>query len=414
MRLIYHLGIRVYGLGIRIAALSNPKAKSWITGRKGLYQKLEKTTGAADKPIWFHCASLGEFEQGRPLIERIKGERPERKILLSFFSPSGYEAQKEYPLADCVCYLPLDTRKNMRRFVKCTHPALLILVKYEFWANLLRVLHERKIPVYCISARFRKDQVWFKPLGSYIRRALKLITHFFVQDEQSVQCLQKWGIKNVLLTGDTRYDRVIAIKAQGNRLGFLEEFKQDEHLFIAGSSWRTDERALLSLIDRNPVGVKYLIAPHHIDESHIEFLVKRLHSKRAIRYTQVRPGADLSNARVLILDTVGLLSQSYAYGDIAYVGGGFGKKGIHNILEPAAFGNAVFFGPNYAKFTEARQMLRADAGLSVSDAERFLAQAQSLISNAEKRNAYGTRAARFVKSHAGATDKIYRFLKDVL
>ena len=414
MRLIYHLGIWVYGWGIRIVALFNPKAKRWITGRRGLYRKLERTIDPSDKPVWFHCASLGEFEQGRPLIERIKAERPTQKILLSFFSPSGYAVQEKYPLADCVCYLPLDTRKNMRRFVRHAHPTLLILVKYEFWPNLLSVLSESQIPAYCISARFEKDQIFFKPFGGYMRKALQRIAHFFVQDAHSVQCLQKLGIEGASLTGDTRYDRVLAIRAQRHSLDFIEAFKQDQPLFIAGSSWHTDERALLSLIDQNVAGVKYLIAPHDIGEPQIESLLRGLHAQPVIRYTQIHRGVDGSSARVLILDTMGLLSQSYAYGDITYIGGGFGKKGIHNILEPAVFGNAVLFGPRYAKSVEARQMLRAGAAISVSDTNGFLVQARSLISDSEKRNAYGTRAARFVESRGGATDRIYHFLKDVL
>lgn len=414
MRWIYELGILLYGLSIRIAALFSTKARRWVAGRKGWYPRLGAAIAPSDHPIWFHCASLGEFEQGRPLLERIKREKPERKILLTFFSPSGYEQQKDYPLADYIFYLPLDTHRNMKRFVRRVRPAMLLLIKYEFWPNLLRVLRREGIPVYCVSATFRADQLFFKPQGRYFLKTLQQLSHFFVQDALSLRLLETVHIKNALLTGDTRYDRVLQIKAQRRRLDFLERFKGDQLLFIAGSTWRVDEALLTALIERSPAGVKYLIAPHDIEEKRIQQLLGALPARSALRYTQLDAHSDLRGARVLILDTIGLLTSSYAYGDIAYVGGGFGKRGIHNVLEPAVFGNAVCFGPIHDKFVEAQQLLQAGAACRIDDSDGLVVLAESLIFDAGKRAAYGAAALRFVERQSGSTAKVYNFLKDKL
>lgn len=367
---LYNLGLRTYSSAIALAACWNPKARLWKEGRKGLLERMARTIAPGDRIVWLHVASLGEFEQGRPLMERLKREYPDRKILLTFFSPSGYEIRKNYAGADYIFYLPLDLPHNVRRFLDIVKPEAALFVKYEFWLNMLGELRRRRIRTFVVSAIFRRNSVFFKWYGWLWRRALKSFEILFVQNEESKSLLAELGHENVIVAGDTRFDRVAAIAAAAKRIDLIGRFKGSHRLMVAGSTWGPDEEILLELIDRNPE-IRFVIAPHEMEENRIEHLLRSVRGG-ALRYTQCGEETSFENCQVLVLDTVGILSSVYGYAEWAYIGGGFGV-GIHNTLEAATFGLPLAFGPNYAKFKEARDMIALGGARSVSNAEELIA-----------------------------------------
>ena len=360
----YNLGLILYAWAVRLAALRHKKARLWIDGRRDLFRRMRETIDPEARIIWIHVASLGEFEQGRPIIENLRRTHPEYKILLTFFSPSGYEIRKDYKGADYLFYLPLDTSRNARRFLDIAHPEIAIFVKYEYWLNLLRELRRRKVRTYIVSAIFRRNSIFFRPYGGWWRQALETFDVLFVQNEESKELLATLGFDNVLVAGDTRFDRVAEITRTAKRIDIIDRFKGDSRLFVAGSTWGPDEELLIRLINDNPE-VKFIIAPHEMDEGRIARIIGEVRGG-TLRYTQCTSRTGYGSRQVLILDTVGILASVYSYATWSYIGGGFGV-GIHNTLEAATFGLPVAFGPNYEKFKEARDLVTLGAARSVSD-----------------------------------------------
>ena len=401
MKLLYNCGVRLMDAGIRCAAPFNSKARLWKDGRRRLFDKL-KALGS-HRVAWFHAASLGEFEQGRPVIEAFRKARPEYKILVTFFSPSGYEIRKNYSGADCICYLPTDTPKNVRRFMQIVHPEIAVFIKYEFWYNYLTAMQKAGTRLYLISAIFRKEQIFFKPYGGLFRRALEAFTHLFVQDENSKQLLHEIGIDAVSIAGDTRFDRVFTIASNAKNLPEIERFAQNMPVFIAGSTWPPDEELLLTLIERYP-SVKFIIAPHEIHASRIEKLRTAIH-RPSLRYTELTPESDLAHAEVLFIDTIGLLSSVYRYGTWGYIGGGFGA-GIHNTLEAATFGLPLAFGPRYEAFKEAKELIAAGGAKSISTADELIQWFDPLFQSPEATHQTGDICRQYVIKHKGATQQI--------
>ncbi len=366
---LYDLSLRAYGGAIALAAHWNPKARLWREGRKGLFERMAKAIAPGERIVWLHVSSLGEFEQGRPLMEQLHREYPEYKILLTFFSPSGYEIRKNYAGADYIFYLPLDLPRNARRFLDVVKPEIAIFVKYEFWLNLLDELRRRRIRTFVVSAIFRRNSIFFKWYGWMWRRALACFETIFVQDGESKRLLADLKFDKVVVAGDTRFDRVASIAASAKRIETVERFKNGHRLFVAGSTWGPDEEILLELIDRNP-DIRFVVAPHEMEEARIDGLLQRVRGG-AMRYTKCDAGTSFDRCQVLVLDTVGMLSSVYGYADWAYIGGGFGV-GIHNTLEAATFGIPIAFGPNYYKFKEAHDMISLGAARSVSGAAELL------------------------------------------
>lgn len=400
---MYNLGIYFMSLFIRLVSPFKRKARLMIDGHKSVFNLLEKEIDKKAKYIWFHVASLGEFEQARPLIEEIKNSKPEYKILLTFFSPSGYEVRYNYPLADIVTYLPFDTKKNARRFLELTNPHMVIFIKYEFWYNYINEIYQRRIPVYLVSAIFRKNQSFFKKLRSPYRNMLSLYTHFFVQDDESHKLLQKHGIKNVTVAGDTRIDRVIEIQKQTVNLPIVEKFiDKGSIIFIAGSSWPADEDIFINYFNSHP-NLKLIIAPHEIDESHLTEIEKKL-SRPSQRYSGLTD-TDTVNADCMIIDCFGLLASVYRYADIGYIGGGFGD-GIHNLPEAAVYGIPVIFGPNFIKFREAHDLIATGAGFTIKNRAEFNKLMESFINEPELREKAGKEAKNYIFSNSGATNTI--------
>ncbi|CEA16643.1 MAG TPA: 3-deoxy-D-manno-octulosonic acid transferase [Fermentimonas caenicola] len=400
---MYNLGIYFMSLFIRLVSPFKRKARLMIDGHKSVFNLLEKEIDKKAKYIWFHVASLGEFEQARPLIEEIKNSKPEYKILLTFFSPSGYEVRYNYPLADIVTYLPFDTKKNARRFLELTNPHMVIFIKYEFWYNYINEIYQRRIPVYLVSAIFRKNQSFFKKLRSPYRNMLSLYTHFFVQDDESHKLLQKHGIKNVTVAGDTRIDRVIEIQKQTVNLPIVEKFiDKGSIIFIAGSSWPADEDIFINYFNSHP-NLKLIIAPHEIDESHLTEIEKKL-SRPSQRYSGLTD-TDTVNADCMIIDCFGLLASVYRYADIGYIGGGFGD-GIHNLPEAAVYGIPVIFGPNFIKFREAHDLIATGGGFTIKNRDEFNKLMESFINEPELREKAGKEAKNYIFSNSGATNTI--------
>ncbi|MFR9635660.1 MAG: glycosyltransferase N-terminal domain-containing protein [Rikenellaceae bacterium] len=401
---LYNIGISLYAQLGRLAAIKLPKAKLWCDGRDGLFERMQSTISPSDRIIWMHVASLGEFEQGRPLIERFKESHPEYKILLTFFSPSGYEIRKNYDGADYIFYLPIDTTTNARRFLDIAHPEIAIFVKYEFWLNLLFELRKREVKSYIVSAIFRKNSIFFKSWGYLWRKALESFDTLFVQDNNSKKLLASLGFDNVVVAGDTRFDRVAAIAKSAKAIPEIETFKGGQKLLIAGSTWSADENILKNLTEGNR-DVKFLIAPHEVEESNIERLIAQF-GDCAVRFTKATT-EQLKKAQVLILDTIGLLSSSYQYGEFAYIGGGFGV-GIHNTLEAATFAIPIAFGPKYQKFKEATDMISLGACCSVSNAEELSAWFAPLLNNEELYTKKCRIAREYTANQCGATGIIAR------
>lgn len=399
---LYNIGICIYTALIRLTALWYPKARQWSQGRKGLFEDMRARISDKDRVLWLHAASLGEFEQGRPIIERIRKEYPDYKILLTFFSPSGYEVRKDYAGADYIFYLPADTPSNVRRFLDLAHPEVAIFMKSEFWLNMLSELNRRGVRTYLASAIFRRNSVFFKPYGWLWRRALNDFSAIFVQDENSRELLGSLGIDRVVVAGDTRFDRVLTISASVREIPVVKVFKGESRLFVAGSTWGADEELLLPLINENP-DIKFVVAPHEMEESRINRFMQRVKGG-AVRYTVCRTEVN-ADAQVLILDVVGILASVYKYADWAYIGGGFGA-GIHNTLEAATFGVPIAFGLRYKKFKEAVDMVALGAACSVADAEALKGWFNPLRDDAEHLAEVGNMARDYTLKNCGATDKI--------
>jgi 3-deoxy-D-manno-octulosonic-acid transferase len=400
--LLYNIGLRIYYLFILIFSAFNKKARLWIRGRRHITYK------NYPESIWFHFASLGEFEQGRPVLEQIRVTHPQSKIVITFFSPSGYEVRKNTPLADAVYYLPLDTAQNARKFISAINPKLAVFTKYEYWYHFFNELHNRHIPLYIISGIFRPDQLFFKWYGGLHRKILSCVSHFFVQDERSKQLLETINITNATVSGDTRFDRVWANAQQPKPLPVISEFKNNQKLFIAGSTWPADEQLVVTLATQYP-DWKFIFAPHEIGEDKINKLISLLPENSAVRYSQLTTHHSPLTAQTLIIDNIGMLSALYQYGDIAYIGGGFGA-GIHNTLEAAAFGLPVTFGPNYAKFKEAKDLIELNAGFSVADGAELKKVAAQLINDDAYYLAASTKIKHYVEENVGATAMIIKHI----
>ena len=405
---IYNTGIFFYTLSIRIASLFNNKAKLWLNGRKNIFKQLESIFKNEKNPvIWFHCASLGEFEQGRPIIEKIKDKHPHYKILITFFSPSGFEIRKNYALADYVFYLPVDTASNAKKFIEIVQPQMAFFIKYEFWYHYLNTLNTKQIPTYLISALFRKNQIFFKPYGGFYRKILKYYDYIFVQNDDSMELLIKLGLKNICVSGDTRYDRVSEIAAQAKSLELIEIFKGKNNLIVVGSSWQAEEQLIASYIKQKGLTHKFIFAPHNISENHL-LQLERLFSKyKCIRYSKTDK-ENIAEFDILIIDNIGLLSSLYKYADIAIIGGAFGS-GLHNILEAVVYGCPVVFGPKYYRFPEAVDLLNVGGACSVRNTKELINKLNFLSSPDNKEILYKT-CKDFVSSRKGATEKILNFI----
>jgi len=403
MRVLYLTGIQFYTFLIRIASVFNTKAGLWLKGRKDIFTKIRSSIEKDTPLVWFHASSLGEFEQGRPVMEFIREKYPELKILLTFYSPSGYEIRKNYSGADYIFYLPVDSPANARKFLDLINPVAVYFIKYEFWYFYLRELNRREVPVYLISAIFRPGQVFFKWYGSWYRKVLEFFNHLFVQTLASGELLKKIGIENVTIAGDTRFDRVFAIAGTAKSLPEIEPFIGGQSIIVAGSTWPPDEKLLAGWINNAQDEVKMIIAPHEVHEENI-IRLEEMFECETVRYSQASP-EKLAAAKVLIIDNIGMLSSLYKYGNIAYIGGGFGK-GIHNILEPATFGMPVIFGPNYQKFREAVELIDLRGGFSISTYAELKELLDSFMINKSVLAVASKISKEYVKSNVGATNVI--------
>jgi len=415
MSVIYTLSILLYGFSIRVAALFNPKARKWVYGRLGNFRRLEeclKREGSWKGNVWFHCASLGEFEQGRPVIEHFRELYPDYRIILTFFSPSGLEVRMNYPGADGIFYLPLDTPWNARRWIRLLKPRLVFFVKYEYWFNFLAELNRKNIPVFIISAILHRNQPFFKWYGSWFRKQLRNVSWFFLQSETSQKLAEELGIKHFTITGDTRFDRVWNIRQHRTPFPLIEQFAGDARVFLGGSTWEPDEALILDLMKLNHPGLKFIIAPHEVHASRIAELESRISDPGSgirdpgsvILYSRLT-AETASSARVIIVDSIGFLAQLYQYASFSMIGGGFGV-GIHNILEAAAFGNPVFFGPNYGKFTEARELIRLGGAFCVKQASDLIRITEELISEPDEYSRVSSVCQTYVEHGQGATHRI--------
>lgn len=419
--MIYNIVIYFVLWGIAIASLFNEKVRKMWRGERETFKILKQKVDPNAKYIWFHAASLGEFEQGRPLMERIRKDYPQYKILLTFYSPSGYEVRKNYEGADIICYMPVDTRLNAIRFLRLVRPVMAFFIKYEFWSNFLHILKHRNIPTYSVSSIFREDQVFFKWYGRNYAGVLKCFTRFFVQNEESKRLLEGIGITAVDVVGDTRFDRVLQIKEAAKQLPICEAFRtgvassqsadvphHDFKVFVAGSSWPPDENIFIPFFNEHK-DWRLLIAPHVIAEEHLKLILSLIKGKKVVRYTQTTP-EEAAEADVLIIDCFGLLSSMYNYGDVAYIGGGFGV-GIHNTLEAAVWNMPVIFGPNNKKFQEAQGLLKSGGGFEINTYENFSGLMSSLMNDETFLKQAGDKAGAFVAHLAGATDKVLASVK---
>ena len=419
--MIYNIVIYFVLWGIAIASLFNEKVRKMWRGEREAFKILKQKVDPNAKYIWFHAASLGEFEQGRPLMERIRKDYPQYKILLTFYSPSGYEVRKNYEEADIICYMPVDTRLNAIRFLRLVRPVMAFFIKYEFWSNFLHILKHRNIPTYSVSSIFREDQVFFKWYGRSYAGVLKCFTRFFVQNEESKRLLEGIGITAVDVVGDTRFDRVLQIKEAAKQLPICEAFRtgvassqsadvphHDFKVFVAGSSWPPDENIFIPFFNEHK-DWRLLIAPHVIAEEHLKLILSLIKGKKVVRYTQTTP-EEAAEADVLIIDCFGLLSSMYNYGDVAYIGGGFGV-GIHNTLEAAVWNMPVIFGPNNKKFQEAQGLLKSGGGFEINTYDDFSSLMGSLMNDEAFLKQAGDKAGTFVAHLAGATDKVLASVK---
>ena len=405
MTFIYDLAIQLYVFAIRLSAISgNQKAKLWIEGRKNWRRKMKETLNKNEKRVWFHCSSLGEFEQGRPVMEKLRSRNPELKIVLTFFSPSGYEIRKNYQGADYVFYMPADTRSNAKDFISLINPEKVFFTKYEYWFHYFNQLKKRKIPLYMISAIFRPNDRFFKWYGGFFRSMLKCVTYFFVQDSRSAQLLKETGFTNTTVAGDTRFDRVVELAKEAKEIPLARRFSEGQKVLVAGSTWSEDEKILSDALRSIKTKIKLIIAPHEISDSRIDE-IKNIFSGFRIQQFSMAEASGLSSYDILIIDNIGMLSSLYKYGSVGYVGGGFGK-GIHNTLEAAVYGIPVFFGPNYSKFIEAKELLKCDGAFSIAASEELSSQLDKVLQDSNENRRLGKAAADYVLSNSGATNKI--------
>ena len=405
--MIYNLGIHIYQLGIRLAGLFSDKPAKMVKGHREAYDLLKSKIDRNARYIWFHAASLGEFEQGRPLIERIRQEYPQYKILQTFFSPSGYEVRKNYEGADIVCYLPMDTPGDAKKFIDLVNPCMVFFVKYEFWQNYLNILYNKGVPVYSVSSIFRPNQIFFRWYGKGYQQVLKTFEHLFVQNEESKKLLATIGVMNTTVVGDTRFDRVLDICKAAKQLPLVQKFKGDSLTFVAGSSWGPDEEIFIKYFNAHPE-LKLIIAPHVVNDGHLKEIMSKL-QRSCIRYTQATE-ENVQQADCLIIDCYGLLSSLYRYGEISYIGGGFGV-GIHNVLEAAVYGIPVIFGPNNKKFREAQHLLANKGGFEVNGYEDFEVLMDKFLTDEAYLQASGQAAGDYVKNNSGAMEKIMDCVK---
>ena len=404
----YNLGIVIYTILIRLVSPFYPKARQWSEGRRGMIERMSVDMADAENVVWIHVSSLGDFEQGRPLVDYVKANYPDYKILLTFFSPAGYEVRKNYPNADYVYYIPADTRREVCRFLDVVRPKVVVFVKYEFWLNMLVELRNRNIRTFIVSSIFRKNSIFFNPFGGIWRKALHSFETLFVQDEASKRLLAEIGVTNVVVAGDTRFDRVIAIAESAERVDVVEQFKGGSRLFVAGSTWGRDEEILLPLINGNP-DIKFVVAPHEMDEGRIERLLREVKGG-AVRYTQLEQ-SNFADKQVLILDTIGLLSRVYGSADWAYVGGGFGA-GIHNTLEAVVYGLPVAFGPKYRKFKEACDLISLGVGKSMADSAELKMWFDTLRDDSDKLAKIADLAKEYTLKQRGVTERLVKMILD--
>lgn len=405
MSFLYHILLYFYSFAVSVFSFFNPKAKQWIDGRKNILQHIQSTVNSLDEKAWFHCASLGEYEQVKPVIEELKKQQPTIKILVTFFSPSGYEIRKNDPLLDYVFYLPIDTKYNAKQFLKITNPKMALFVKYEFWFNYINQLKENNIPTYLISGVFRDNQLFFKWYGKWYKKVLNGFTHFFVQNNYSKELLLANNFTNVTLSGDTRFDRVYENSLQPKKLPLIEKFKENSMLIIGGSTWQPEEKILADLIKLN-LEQKLIIAPHDVTEKHL-IEIEKLFQQKTLRYSQA-DDENIADTKILIIDSIGLLANIYQYSDIALVGGGF-TGALHNILEPASFGNVVLFGPKHQKFHEAEELIYSNGGFSICNSDDFSQKMKFIYSDL---NRYKINSKNFISINKGATNRIFNILNN--
>ncbi len=411
-RLLYHFFIILMACGMRIASIWNEKARRWTSGRRRIFiqveEKLRTLKNVSGRRVWMHCASLGEFEQGRPLLEEIKKQYPDLVVILSFFSPSGYEVRKHYPGADVVFYLPADRPGNVRKLLDLIQPALVLWIRYEFWHLYLRELKRRNIPVLLISALFRKQHLFFQPWGGFWRQTLRTFTHIFVQQQESAALLAEIGFTdNVTVSGDTRFDRVSEIAEAFTPLPVIESFCKGHKVLVAGSTWPKDEKELSDYINAS-CSMRVILAPHEIGDQRIDDIQQTFPD--AVLYSDWEKKGDMGS-RILIINNIGMLSRLYAYADIAYVGGGFGKQGLHNILEAAVYGKPVVIGPVYQKHYEAVEMIHQGGAISVSNAGELAATMHRLVNNEDELNKRGAAASAYIRENRGATNSILQYIQ---
>lgn len=406
MFFLYNLLVPIAGFVLKIAALFSPKMRLFIDGRKTVFTELSNKISPSDKTIWFHAASLGEYEQGLPVIEKIKIKYPGHKIVLTFFSPSGYEVRKHNAVADVTVYLPLDTKSNAEKFLDLVHPEIAFFIKYEYWPNYLNEIKKRNITTYLISGIFREKQMFFKWYGGFYRKALDAFDHFFVQNVKSKELLLKLGKTNVTVSGDTRFDRVAAILEKDNSLDFISSFKDDTLTVVIGSSWPKDENLLVKYINETNHDVKFIIAPHNIKAEQIRQLKNSI-AKRTVLFSE-KAEKDLTGFEVFIIDTIGILTKIYSYADMTYVGGGFGNPGVHNILEPATFGVPIVIGPNFSHFAEATALVANGGCISISNQQELDEAFENLIRNEDIRHEKGNICSTFVQMNRNATEIILK------
>ncbi|MEN9324224.1 MAG: 3-deoxy-D-manno-octulosonic acid transferase [Bacteroidota bacterium] len=407
MYFLYSLLLRGIEKLLPISGFFSKKMKLFVAGRSTTFASLAAAIQKDDKSIWFHAASLGEYEQGLPVMEAIKTRYPNHKIVLSFFSPSGYEVRKNNKIADVTVYLPLDTPQNAERFIRKINPELVFFIKYEYWPNYLKILGEKQIKTYLISGVFRENQLFFKWYGGFYRKALDAFTFFFVQNESSKTLLQQLGKTNVMVSGDTRFDRVAAIVEKDNLVDFIAEFKNNTPTLVAGSSWPKDEALLVDYLNQSAHALKWIFAPHNIKPEQINSLKQSI-QKKTVLFSE-REGKNLADYEVFIVDTIGILTKIYSYADLAYLGGGFGHPGVHNLLEPATFGVPIICGPHYSHFAEATALVQLGGCVSIQSAQELQEALDTLVQNADIRHEKGHICQTFVQLNTGATQKIINY-----
>ncbi len=411
VRLIYNLLVSIVWFALHLVSLFSEKIRLFVSGRKETFSVLQEKIAKNDQIIWIHAASLGEYEQGLPVLENLKTDYPNHKILLTFFSPSGYEIKKNSAPADVVAYLPMDSHSNAKRFLDLTHPSIAIFIKYEVWPNQLKELEKRKIPVLLISALFSKRQIFFKSYGGFMRKSLKTFNHFFVQDENSKKLLASIDLKNVTVSGDTRFDRVSEILNRDNRLDFMDVFKQNKTCFVAGSTWPEDEKILIAFINSCTETIKFVLAPHTMKTTQLDKLVQSI-SKPVMKYSELGT-IDVSTVDVLIIDTIGLLTKVYSYADIAYVGGGF-ATGLHNTLEPAVFGIPVIIGPQYQGFKEAKELVEEKGIHPIDNSDSFGKIMSRFLNEPSFLAKTGQINTSYIKTKQGASKQIMEHIHSIL